>query len=74
MDVSPFNNDMGAIFGVVNKEGQHSPWPSFADVLAGGRVVSREPIRAACLDYIERNCPDVRPTALRARLTPGSQA
>lgn len=73
MDISPFDGDVGAIFVVVNKEGQHSPWPPFADVLAGWRV-SRESNRAACLDYIVRNCPDVRPTALLARLTPGSQA
>ena len=46
-------------------------WPAPADVPAGGRVVCGEADRAACLDYIEQNWPDIRPKSLRERLAAG---
>ena len=46
-------------------------WPVFADVPAGWRVVYGEADRAACLDYIEENWPDIRPKSLRERLAAG---
>jgi glycopeptidolipid biosynthesis protein len=59
------------VFVLVNDEEQHSLWPAFADVPAGWRVVYGEAERAACLDYIEQNWPDIRPKSLRERLAEG---
>jgi uncharacterized protein YbdZ (MbtH family) len=68
VSTNPFDDDNGSFFVLVNDEEQHSLWPSFADVPAGWRVVYGEAERAACLDYIEQNWPDIRPKSLRDRL------
>ena len=68
MSNNPFDDDNGSFFVLVNDEEQHSLWPTFADVPAGWRVVYGEADRAACLDYIEQNWPDIRPKSLRERL------
>jgi uncharacterized protein YbdZ (MbtH family) len=71
VSVNPFDDDSGSFFVLVNDEEQHSLWPTFADVPAGWRVVYGEAERAACLDYIEQNWPDIRPKSLRDRLAAG---
>ena len=71
VSINPFDDDNGNFFVLVNDEEQHSLWPTFADVPAGWRVVYGEADRAACLDYIEQNWPDIRPRSLRERLTAG---
>ena len=68
VSINPFDDDNGSFFVLVNDEEQHSLWPTFADVPAGWRVVYGEADRAACLDYIEQNWPDIRPKSLRERL------
>ena len=68
MSINPFDDDNGSFLVLVNDEEQHSLWPAFADVPAGWRVVYGEADRAACLDYIEQNWPDIRPKSLRERL------
>jgi uncharacterized protein YbdZ (MbtH family) len=70
VSVNPFDDD-GSFLVLVNDEEQHSLWPAFADVPAGWRVVYGEADRAACLDYIEQNWPDIRPKSLRERLAEG---
>jgi uncharacterized protein YbdZ (MbtH family) len=67
VSINPFDDDNGSFFVLVNDEEQHSLWPTFADVPAGWRVVYGEADRAACLDYIEQNWPDIRPKSLRDR-------
>jgi uncharacterized protein YbdZ (MbtH family) len=59
------------LFVLINDEEQHSLWPTFADVRAGWRMVYGEADRAAGLDYIEHNRPDIRPKSLRERLAEG---
>jgi uncharacterized protein YbdZ (MbtH family) len=71
VSINPFDDDSGSFLVLVNDEEQHSLWPSFADVPAGWRVVYGEADRAACLDYIEENWPDIRPKSLRDRLAAG---
>ncbi len=61
MSVNPFDDDKGTFFVLVNDEQQHSPWPAFAEVPAGWRMVHGEAGRTACLDYIEQNWTDIRP-------------
>lgn len=68
VSTNPFDDDNGTFFVLVNDEEQHSLWPTFADVPAGWRVSFGEADRAACLDYIEQNWPDIRPKSLRERL------
>lgn len=68
MSANPFDDDNGRFFVLVNEEEQHSLWPEFADVPAGWRVVYGLSDRAACLEYIEQNWPDIRPKSLRERL------
>jgi uncharacterized protein YbdZ (MbtH family) len=68
VSINPFDDDNGSFLVLANDEEQHSLWPVFADVPAGWRVVYGEADRAACLDYIEQNWPDIRPKSLRERL------
>lgn len=61
---NPFDDPEGTFHVLVNEEGQHSLWPTFADVPAGWTVVLRDETRQACLDYIERTWTDLRPLSL----------
>lgn len=61
---NPFDDPEGRFLVLVNHEGQHSLWPSFAEVPAGWDVVFGESERASCLEYIEANWTDLRPRSL----------
>ncbi|CAM5709931.1 MbtH family protein [Streptomyces viridifaciens] len=61
---NPFENDDAPYFVLVNDEGQHSLWPTFAEVPAGWQVAHGEDTRAACLEYVEQNWTDMRPLSL----------
>src|ERR1700757_283176 len=74
VSTNPFDDDNGSFFVLINDEEQHSLWPSFAEIPAGWRVVHGEADRAACLDYIAQNWPDIRPKSLRQRLAKGGGA
>jgi uncharacterized protein YbdZ (MbtH family) len=67
VSVNPFDDDNGSFFVFVSDEARHTLWPVFADVPSGWRVVYGEADRAACLDYIQQNWPDIRPKSLRER-------
>lgn len=71
MALNPFDEDNGEFFVLVNNEEQHSLWPVFADLPVGWRVVYGAADRAACLDYVEQNWPDIRPKSLRNTLRVG---
>ncbi|GAA4071527.1 MbtH family protein [Actinomadura miaoliensis] len=64
MSTNPFEDPEGRYLVLVNDEGQHSLWPSFADVPAGWAVVFGEDSRDACLAYVEENWTDLRPRSL----------
>ncbi|ONI75092.1 MbtH family protein [Actinosynnema sp. ALI-1.44] len=71
MSTNPFDDPDGTFHVLVNDEGQHSLWPSFADVPSGWTVVVRETDRQSALDYVEQNWTDMRPASLiRAMDTP----
>ncbi|QKW46946.1 MbtH family protein [Streptomyces microflavus] len=61
---NPFEDENGTYLVLVNHEGQHSLWPSFAEVPAGWTVVHPEDTRQVCLDYVEENWTDLRPKSL----------
>ena len=64
MSTNPFDDADGRFLVLVNDEGQHSLWPSFAEVPGGWTVVLAENSRQACLDYIETHWTDLRPRSL----------
>ncbi|MFJ3475552.1 MbtH family protein [Streptomyces microflavus] len=61
---NPFEDENGTYLVLVNHEGQHSLWPSFAEVPADWTVAHPEDTRQACLDYVEENWTDLRPKSL----------
>jgi MbtH protein len=61
---NPFDNPDGRYVVLVNDEGQHSLWPSFAEVPGGWTVAHGEDDRQACLDYVEEHWTDMRPKSL----------
>ncbi|MFC7908985.1 MbtH family protein [Streptomyces sp. JHA19] len=64
MSTNPFDDDEGRFLVLVNDEGQHSLWPSFAEVPGGWTVVFGEDSRQACLDYVDAHWTDLRPRSL----------
>ncbi|MFD7530676.1 MULTISPECIES: MbtH family protein [unclassified Streptomyces] len=66
MSTNPFDDPEGRFLVLVNDEGQHSLWPSFAEVPGGWTIAFDENSRAACLEYIETNWTDLRPRSLVA--------
>ncbi|RSN69419.1 MULTISPECIES: MbtH family protein [Actinomadura] len=61
---NPFEDPDGTYLVLVNDEGQHSLWPSFAEVPAGWTVAKDEDTRDACLRYVDENWTDMRPKSL----------
>lgn len=61
---NPFEDPDGTYLVLVNDEGQHSLWPSFAEVPAGWSVAKDADTRQACLDYVNEHWTDMRPTSL----------
>ncbi|MFF3780774.1 MbtH family protein [Streptomyces sp. NPDC001933] len=66
MSTNPFDDPEGRFLVLVNDEGQHSLWPSFAEVPGGWTTALDENSREACLDYIETHWTDLRPRSLAA--------
>jgi MbtH protein len=64
---NPFEDNEGRYYVLMNDEGQHSLWPSFADIPAGWSKVFGEEGRQACLEYVEANWTDLRPKSLRTK-------
>ncbi|WP_435192787.1 MbtH family protein [Streptomyces sp. NRRL F-5630] len=64
MSTNPFDDPDGTYLVLVNDEGQHSLWPSFADVTEGWRTALGETGRDEALEYIDTHWTDLRPTSL----------
>ncbi|GGM08993.1 MULTISPECIES: MbtH family protein [Micromonospora] len=64
---NPFEDPNGTFLVLVNQEGQHSLWPTFAAVPGGWHSVLGPASRAECLAYIEANWTDIRPASLVAQ-------
>ncbi|MCD9877248.1 MbtH family protein [Streptomyces mirabilis] len=58
---NPFEQEDGKYVVLSNQAGQHSLWPSFAEVPAGWVVAHGENSRQSCLDYVERNWTEMKP-------------
>ncbi|MFI8433900.1 MbtH family protein [Streptomyces sp. NPDC079020] len=68
MSTNPFDDPEGRFLVLVNDEGQHSLWPSFAEVPGGWTTALGETTREACLEFIETNWTDLRPRSLAASM------
>ncbi|MCX4977120.1 MbtH family protein [Streptomyces sp. NBC_00620] len=68
MSTNPFDDTEGRFLVLVNEEGQHSLWPSFAEVPGGWTIVFSENTREACLDFVEASWTDLRPRSLTASM------
>ncbi|MFC9605402.1 MbtH family protein [Streptomyces niveus] len=66
MSTNPFDAPDGRFLVLENGEGQHSLWPSFAEVPGGWTIVLDENTRDVCLDFIETHWTDLRPRSLAA--------
>ncbi|MFE2279716.1 MbtH family protein [Streptomyces sp. NPDC059454] len=66
MSTNPFDDAEGRFLVLVNDEGRHSLWPSFAAVPGGWTVVLEENTREACLEFVETHWTDLRPRSLSA--------
>ncbi|MFD6532177.1 MbtH family protein [Streptomyces sp. NPDC060184] len=64
MSTNPFDDPEGRFLVLVNDEGQHSLWPSFAEVPGGWAIAFEENTREACLEFVEANWTDLRPRSL----------
>ncbi|MFJ4965368.1 MbtH family protein [Streptomyces sp. NPDC088729] len=66
MSTNPFDDPEGRFLVLVNDEGQHSLWPSFAEVPGGWTVALEETGRETALEYVETHWTDLRPRSLAA--------
>ncbi|ANJ11299.1 protein mbtH [Streptomyces parvulus] len=64
---NPFANPDATFLVLVNDEGQHSLWPSFAEVPAGWTVALDRSDRETCLAHVEEHWTDMRPLSLVRR-------
>ncbi|MFG2126905.1 MbtH family protein [Streptomyces sp. NPDC048751] len=65
MATNPFEDENGVYLVLINDEGQHSVWPSFAALPKGWTVVLNEASRQECIDYVNEHWTDMRPLSLR---------
>ncbi|MEU9455676.1 MbtH family protein [Streptomyces sp. NPDC048277] len=68
MSTNPFDDPDGTFLVLANDEGQHSLWPSFADVPAGWLVVLEATDRQSALAYVNEHWTDMRPRRLAERM------
>ncbi|MFE2378169.1 MbtH family protein [Streptomyces sp. NPDC059398] len=66
---NPFDDPQTQHRVVVNDEGQHALWPSFAAVPDGWGAVYGPADHGACLAYVDQNWTDLTPRS--ARITVG---
>jgi MbtH protein len=65
---NPFDDENGEFLVLLNGEGQHSLWPSFADIPAGWKAAHGPDSRHSCLEYIAGSWTDMRPASLIAAM------
>ncbi|MEG3162882.1 MbtH family protein [Sphingomonas sp. LB2R24] len=61
---NPFDAEDGEFFVLVNEEGQHSLWPTFAKIPDGWEKRFGPDDKAKCLDYVNNSWQDMRPVSL----------
>ncbi|MFJ3631596.1 MbtH family protein [Streptomyces sp. NPDC090112] len=61
----------GRFYVLLNEEGQHSLWPSLAEVPAGWRIIFGEESRRLCLEHVEAHWTELQPP--RPRTAPAAE-
>lgn len=72
MAQNPFDDDNGSFYALINREEQHSLWPTFKPVPAGWSIAYGEPggrSRQEVLDWIDEHWTDIRPKSLRDHIS-----
>lgn len=64
MSANPFENPDGTYHVLVNEEGQHSLWPTFAEIPKGWSVALPAADRKTAIDYVDEHWTDMRPLSL----------
>ncbi|EHN12106.1 small hypothetical protein [Patulibacter medicamentivorans] len=65
---NPFDDADGTFSVLINAEGQHSLWPTFAAVPDGWTVALRGVPREQALAHVEAEWTDMRPRSLAAAI------
>ena len=72
MAQNPFDDDNGSFYALINREAQHSLWPTFKPVPGGWNIVYGEPDgkpRQEVLHWIGEHWTDIRPNSLRDHIS-----
>lgn len=64
MSVNPFENPDYTYYVLVNEEGQHSLWPTFAEIPEGWSITLSATDRQTAIDYVDEHWTDMRPLSL----------
>ena len=59
---NPFDDQGGTFVVLINHQGEHSLWPAAAEIPAGWSTAFEQNRREACIEYINQNWMDMRPT------------
>lgn len=70
--INPFDDENGYFRVLINAEGQHSLWPSFADIPAGWTAVHGPDSRQSCADYVSEHWTDMRLASLTGAMSDAS--
>ncbi len=62
---NPFDDESLTFLVLINSQGQHSLWPTFAPEPAGWRRHFGPSDRNACLKFVDEHWTDMRPQSLR---------
>jgi len=66
--MNPFDDKSAEFLILVNKENQHSLWPTFADVPAGWNPVAGPMLQEAAIAWVDEHWTDMRPASLIASM------
>jgi MbtH protein len=61
---NPFENEDGIYLVLINSSGQHSLWPEHIEVPGGWTIDYGPAARHSCLEHIDANWTNMRPTWL----------
>ncbi|MFO1103167.1 MAG: MbtH family protein [Methylocystis sp.] len=67
---NPFDDESLAFLVLVNAQGQHSLWPTFAPAPTGWRQAFGPSDRGACLNFVDEHWTDMRPKSVRDAAQP----
>jgi len=61
---TPFDDDTAEFYVLINDEGEHSLWPTFAAVPTDWQIAHGAASRDSCLEYVETHWLDMCPKSL----------